>query len=211
MVSEIEKRWLKENYIIGFRLKKEGRKVIAYSIVRDVEFADYPYEGQTVPANGIVDPYVFVDSSERKLLDPDRENLVFHYFLGISPSRLELYRQFPQDVDRNSLKGVRTIGSGQGAITGFKSPYRNPSVRTEEFTIMQLYPAYGFYNPLSYSVVPKIYIYANKYSVDWVEHTVLSKEEKKKARYFTLGGLTRVEAPGWLIRKDILVPDEEVE
>ncbi|MBA7499306.1 hypothetical protein ES704_02046 [subsurface metagenome] len=91
------------------------------------------------------------DSQSRHYLEPHTEDLIYHSFWGVTPTRARIYVQYPPRADVGSVLAVPRSETGDiGYIDGDKSPYEGPfSNATELFTVKEKYPAFQGYNPLN--------------------------------------------------------------
>jgi len=91
------------------------------------------------------------DAQARHFLEPHSEDLIYHSFWGVTPTRARIYVQYPPRADVGSVLAVpRTIVGDVGYIDGEKSPFDGPySITTEMITVREKFPAYQAYNPLN--------------------------------------------------------------
>lgn len=91
-----------------------------------------------------------IDGSSRRYLMPPEEKWIHHAFYGINKPKSRIFFQYPTRQDRMNLIAVqRTITGDVGYVDGEMSPYDGPfSVKTQLFTVHELYPAFNCYNPL---------------------------------------------------------------
>jgi hypothetical protein len=200
---EIDKAFLKEGYILGVQMRDDAKRKNFYFRILSIEETHYQYSFGALAAGGSSGWIRPQDSSNRYILDPPQDSLINHLFVGVYPTRAEIYLQYPLDRDKGALVGTRVVGSGQGVFAdGIRSPYRNPSLHTELVTIHYVDPAFNAYTPIAATV--QIYLYAVQYRVSPVI-TVLSEEEKKRAKVFGIFGKDLADAPDWLHTKGIEV------
>lgn len=91
-----------------------------------------------------------IDSESRRYLMPSDDKWINHVFYGINKPKARIYFQYPTRADRWNLVAVqRTITGDVGYIDGRISPYDGPfSIKSQLFTVNELYPAFNCYNPL---------------------------------------------------------------
>lgn len=72
------------------------------------------------------------DSSSRRLLEPNdsERNLIWQILVGASPSRMQIFPLFGRDQNLGLENSIAT-GEDEYWITGFDSPYNNPSPQSE--------------------------------------------------------------------------------
>ncbi|MCL0050431.1 hypothetical protein M1N22_01065, partial [Dehalococcoidia bacterium] len=145
------------------------------------------------------------DAAGRYWLEPEFDNILFHSFFGIDPDYAWVYRRFPSNVDRGSLIGTRDIGGKVGAISGFDSPFRNPSPQTEFFTVRGTHPSFIGYHPYlePASTLVHLNFFIMKYGVDYLGYPghrdeQPSEEQMERAVIRTMGGHIGVPLPEWL-------------
>ena len=69
-----------------------------------------------------------VDDLDRQLIEPDTDekNLLFQVMMGVAPSRMQVFPIWGRDRSPN-LEGGAEPGEPQVPVTGYDSPYNNPS------------------------------------------------------------------------------------
>lgn len=161
------------------------------------------------------------DLSDREIITP-RENereLMFQTFMGISPSRLQVFPYFGRN-GRPNLVGGSEPGKNQVAIDGYDSPYNNPTRQSEVITLnnmadLSIQP----YNPTSQPVDPRLSFHINKFKFAAIENVELMKsfiEGQVNFRDNVVGiGARSSEqepTPGWLQKNfgDIIYTTEEI-
>ena len=201
MLSEVERAFLKEGYILGVGMMDEGVRRNFYFKVLAVERTPYPYSFGAMNAgasSGWISPE---DDSKRTLLNPPENTLINHFFVGVSPTRAEIYLQYPLDNDKGSLVGTRVVGSGIGVFArGQTSPYQRPSVLTELIAVHGVSPAFNAYTPVAASV--RVYFEAVQYRVG-APLTEVTDEQRRRANVFAIYGKTIAPCPGWLAGKGL--------
>jgi len=199
---EIDRLFLKEGYLLGIQMSDAERRADFFFRVLSVEECPYQYSFAALAAaanSGWVRPQ---DSSNRYILEAPETTLVNHFFTGVFPTRAEIYLQYPLDRDKNTLLGTRTVGSGIGIFAdGKRSPYYEPSPRTELVSIKDIGPAFCAYSPIA--CTPKVYFHAVQYRVS--APLIPTEEERKKARIIAIYGKTLVACPNWLVGKGVEV------
>ncbi len=199
MHQDYERLFLKEGYILGIQMLENSKRMNYYFRVLSLEDTPYQYSFAAIAAGGATGWIRPQDSSNRYFLNPPEQTLINHMFVGLNPTRLELYLQYPLDKDKGALVGSRVVGSGMGMFAeGITSPYRSPSTRTEIVSIKDIDPAFNAYSPIA--CTPKIYVYAVQYRVS-APLTTLAAEEKKRARIVGIFGKNLADAPNWLQNK----------
>lgn len=199
MLEALERAFLKEGYLLAVQMTDEGRRRNFYFKVLSVEECPYPYSFGAIAAAGSSGWIRPQDASNRYFLDPPEISLINHLFIGVQPTRAEIYLQYPLDRDKGSLVGTRTVGSGIGVFAeGILSPYREPSLQTELITIHNIDPAFNAYTPVAATV--KAYLYAVQYRVS-PPLAEVTPEERKRAKVFAIYGKNLVACPNWLTGK----------
>jgi len=156
-----------------------------------------------------------VDAFNRHYFEPYKESLIFHIFWGVNKPKARMYVQYPPRKNiGNILAPDRTVVGDVGYITGDDSPYDGPySVKTELFSIKEIYPAFQAFNPLTDNMI-NLLLSAEymKYSYKILKDRTLIKElvlGQRPARKYTMGQIDpdAMSVPEWLERlvtKDIL-------
>jgi hypothetical protein len=90
------------------------------------------------------------DANNRRYLMPPEGRWLNQIFWGVNKPKVRIYFQYPSRQDRWNLLAVqRTITGDVGYVDGEMSPYDGPfSVKSQIFTVHDLYPAFNVYNPL---------------------------------------------------------------
>lgn len=199
---EIDRLFLKEGYLLAVQMVDTQKRTNFFFRVLSLEECPYQYSFSALAAaasSGWIRPQ---DSANRYILSSPEKSLVNHVFVGVFPTRAEMYLQYPLDRDKNSLVSTRTVGSGIGIFTdGKRSPYYEPSPRTELVAIYGIEPAFNAYSPVA--CTPKLYIYAVQYRVS--DPIIPPAEEQKKARIIGIYGKTLADCPDWLTGKGVEV------
>ncbi len=194
---DIEEYYLKDHDILGLIFEKDNSAHIFYFRIDRTEPSNFPYSFGSISASGNSGWIDLQDSSTNTyFLEPDDENVINHFFYGISPSRAEVYFQYPKDVDRWKLFGSRAVGSQHGVIFGWESPYRHPHPKTEFITVYGKRPAMNVYNPTSSAQTIRVMFYARTYRVEIIESP--TPEEFRRAIIKNPGGKALIVAPDWL-------------
>ena len=91
------------------------------------------------------------DAGSRRYLMPPEEHWIYHSFYGVNKPRARIFFQYPTRQDRMNLVAVqRTITGDVGYVDGEMSPFDGPfALKTQLFTVHELYPAFNCYNPLN--------------------------------------------------------------
>lgn len=141
------------------------------------------------------------DSANRYILEPEEENKMYLIYYGISPSLARIYRRYPANVDRGSLIGTRTTTGAVGFIDGVLSPPHVPSSQTEFITLLGLHPAFFGYHPYlePSTITVRMNFYVVVFKIEYLRSP--TEEEKMKAVKRTMGGITLLETPSWVVRR----------
>lgn len=105
-----------------------------------------------------------VDTVDRNFLIPQEseQNLVFHIQFGIAPSRMQVYPIFGRERAPN-LRGTAEPGTPQVPVTGFDSPYNEPSEQMEMFIVNnQDIPSFQAFNPTDEALEARLSFHVNK-------------------------------------------------
>lgn len=104
------------------------------------------------------------DSSGRRLLEPnsDERNLVYQILAGVAPSRMQLFPFFGRDQNLG-LENSIAVGEDESWITGFDSPYNNPTRQSEVFYINDMSRLkLQAYNPMDEAKEARVSFFINK-------------------------------------------------
>jgi len=110
-----------------------------------------PYSLGAVAAGGNLAAWnEIADAGPRRYLMPPEERWIYHSFYGVNKPKARIFFQYPTRQDRMNLVAVqRTIIGDVGYVDGEMSPFDGPfSLKTQIFTVHELYPAFQCYNPL---------------------------------------------------------------
>ncbi len=204
MLSDtVQRAILKEGHILGVQLMDEEQRRNFFFRVLSIEETPYPFSFGFLAAgasSGWINPQ---DEAARTILNPREATLINHFFIGVSPTRAEVYLQYPLDRDKGTLTGTLIVGRGIGVFAdGNMSPYRNPSLQTELVSIRDIHPAFNAFTPVP--AVVWTYFHAVQYRVS-APLTKLTDEERRRARIFAIFGKTLTTAPNWLSDKGMEV------
>ena len=204
--SGIYSRRLSNGDILALRMSDGGHRK-AYNVkVIDSEFPIDLQEFSLGSASALAAAgtgwSLVQDSSSNNLLEPGDDWELYQVFYGIHPSYAWIYRRYPGNVDRGSLRGTRATGGQTGYVSGAQSPLRCPSERTEVFTLKGGgSPSYFGYLPYAEpsSVTMRMSFYIGTYYLEKVDVKTLSNFELARVKPITFGGRKAlVVAPSWL-------------
>lgn len=151
-------------------MKYNGNEDILWWRVKTWEQANYRFTWpNTIASNSQNSPgFIEIQNAQQTyILQPQRDDILFHFFVGVYPASQLLYLQYPSSKDRNALAISRSVdGTGQGAIDGRQSQLYNPSVDSEILTMADLRPVYNIFNNSGATVTPQLWFYARMYEVD---------------------------------------------
>ena len=136
------------------------------------------------------------------VLSPNMERLIYHGFIGINPSDAWLYEQYPSGTYTRKVRGLASIGEEYGYVTGWQSPYLDPSELTEFMTIYDLAPpVYNMYSPHN-DITGYLNFYFMKYWSKFIDDPAVVDASEKRTMEAVPVVLGDVEdpltAPNWL-------------
>jgi len=209
---EIYNYFLKPGQMLAVQMIENQSRKHYYFRILGVEETPYPYSFGAISAGSSSGWKRPQDAQTRYFLEAAEESVAIHHFTGVSPTRAEIYLQYPLDKDRNSLVGSRTVGSGIGIFAeGKNSPYRDPSPRTELLSLKDIGPAFNAYTPVAATV--RVFFWAVCYRITPPITAVMDRiskpeeqmldEERRRARVLPIFGKTPTEAPSWLQGKGL--------
>lgn len=150
------------------------------------------------------------DDSSRYYLEPqtDHRDTLYHIFWGGAPvsSDIRFFMQYGTRQDRGSLTGTRAVPGDVGFIDSEESPYTDPSIKTELFTMNELHPAFKVYNATLNTQTIYQNFYFMKYLYKVIEDETLIRDllapGQRRCKKYTMGGIDRIiRAPEWWNKK----------
>lgn len=148
-----------------------------------------------------------VDTVDRHLTIPQdsEQNTYFHIQYGVAPSRMQIFPIFGRDRSPN-LRGTAEPGEPQIPVSGFDSPYNEPSAQQEIFTInAQEFPSFQAFNPMDEPAEARVSFHINKIKYATVTNVDLMKAmlqgQKPFRSHMTSLGVQKgdkLRAPNWL-------------
>lgn len=162
-----------------------------------------------IAANTAGDRDEFLDGQGRKLLEPDDEEreLVFQLLFGVEPSRMELYPEFGREQNLGLEEDIEP-GGDEKWVTGFDSPYNNPSLQSEVIYVNDM-PSVKIqaFNPMDTADEARLSIHINKIGYATITDVNLMKamlQGQIPAHKHEVGlgaeGVNQVTTPQWLSR-----------
>lgn len=149
------------------------------------------------------------DAQGRRLVEPndDERNLIFQLMFGVSPSRMQIYPRFGRDQNLG-LEENMGPGLDEHWITGYDSPYNNPSEQSEVFYINDMDRLkLQAYNPMDEPEEARLSIFVNKLQYGTVKdvntmNAILNGSITTKRHIMGLGVPERhqIKAPSWVNR-----------
>lgn len=222
---EIEKHIPQENWYVGL-LWDEGYWF--FKTIRKQQltvFEPYIFNDEVALAVGSTSGWETpTDAQARFYLEPQEEESVYQFFIGLSPSPLELYLQYTQREDRMNLIVPRTVPGPIGFWNGEYTRYLDPSPGTEIWSVHDLRPYFnvclpGIFDGYAYNDERQL-VYASFWITPFTYQVVRDKEKiksflrgDKRCTVRTMGDPHRpIKAPGWLIEdySQCMVQPEEV-
>lgn len=219
MKESHENLFLKEGYLLALQFEQGWA---AFRILGWEPSNVKPYSLGAVDAAGNLTTWdEIIDSGTRRYLEPPEKRWINHIFYGVNKPKARIFFQYPTRQDRWNLISVqRTITGDVGYIDGEMSPYDGPfSLKSQIFTVNELYPAFNCYNPLpddmdnvmlNFDIMRYSYIIIK--NKDLI-HDILTL--KRPGRLHTVAGIDPGPAtmPDWLselIGKDLLTYSKSV-
>lgn len=205
---EIETYIPKENWYVSL-LFEEG--YFTFQIIRKQQttvYAPYTFNDDAVITAGGTSGWTSpADANGRFYLEPQKEEVIYQTFTGISPSQSRMYLQYTQREDRMNLITPRAVPGDIGYWDGELSPYKNPSPQTELWTVHDLFPYLNVENvPMtgeSEKIRTSFYITAYTYKVVRDTDKILKfLRGEKPATIRTMGDGDRpIKAPYWMLNQ----------
>lgn len=202
----IEDEFLKEGQFLMLRFKQGwlGFRTMGREITN---LTPYQLESSlaTVTTSTSWDDIPVSTTDDRVQIAPTREHKdqLYQVAYGISPSRAQIYEQFISRQDRGSLVATRAEGGAVGHNDGEESPYRDPSIRTEFFSVYERSPVFKAYNPTPDTIEVNMNFVIAKHFYYTIKTESLIKDfltGQRRCKFYTMGmpGEDPVSAPDWL-------------
>lgn len=204
-----EAHWLQEGHFVALQFG-QGWLVIMITGREHSNLRPFSLGGVSAAGN-LSDWDEVKDTSNRKYLEPPKEQFIKQIFWGVSPAKARVFLQYPSRQDRWSLIQVtRTLTGAIGYIDGELSPFNGPfSPKTELWTVYQLYPALNVYNPTTERMVDV----AMNFDIMNYTYKIITDKDAIKAflsgdrriRKHTVGGIdpSPPACPAWLEKLNV--------
>lgn len=147
------------------------------------------------------------DGNNNKILEPtdDDRNTIFQLMYGVAPSRIQMFELYGRDRNR-AVQDYDEPGDPAPAVSGYDSPYNNPSRESELFYVNSMSPLrLQAFNPMDESTEARLSFHVNKMRYATVTDKSLMKamlQGQQPARLATLGGgvqdRNQVGIPTWV-------------
>ena len=193
--SQIEKRFLKENQLIGLGFPKQGFVFFRVTAVEEIIYHDYEESPGAIAADTFENSARLPISafSIDNLLRVEKCNHLYQVFMGWQPGAVRQYAYYPYETARRNLD-VKTVYTKApfGYLTGFDSTYDTPSPTTELFIPIDVEVGFGWWNPLSEAVTVELQILIRKLEVDVIRDPELIMRilsGQQPCRLTTIGGV----------------------
>ena len=208
-----ENLFLKEGFLLGLQFQ-QGWACFRILGGEPSNVKPYSLGPVTAAADNLSAWNEIIDANTRRYLMPPEEKWIYHSFYGVNKPKARIFFQYPTRQDRGNLVAVqRTITGDVGYIDGEMSPFDGPfSVKSQLFTVHELYPAFQCYNPLNDDMDEVMLNFdIMRYSYLIIKNRDLIRDIltlKRPGRLHTVGGIdTPAAAPAWLsnlVSKDLL-------
>lgn len=202
----VEDEFLKEGQFLGLRffdgwtffrvLGKEVTNLTPYQLESALTTGSTSTSWNDIPVS---------TTDDRNQLAPTREHKdqIYQIFYGISPSRAQIYWQYISRQDRGCLVATRAEGGAVGHVDGEESPYRDPSIRSELFTLYDRSPSFKAYNPTPDTIAVNMNFVVAKLYYFIVKNEQMIKDflmGQRRCKFYTVGmpGEDPVTIPSWL-------------
>ena len=210
----IEDRWLEPGYYLALEFDS-GYHVVRILGREPSGLKDYnlAYNSSTTTHATVTttaDWDEATDSAGRYYLEPqtDHRDNIYQIFWGGWPisADIQFFMQFLTREDRWSLIGTRAVPGDVGYLDSEATPYNNPSIQSELFTMNEIHPAFKVYN----ATLNTQTIYQNfmimKYLYQPIKDEALIRElltpGQRRCKKYVMGGIDKkIRAPNWWAEK----------
>lgn len=148
-----------------------------------------------------------IDPNNNKILEPNDQdrNIIHQILFGVAPSRMQVFRLFGRDRN-NAVENYDEPGEPGAYVSGFDSPYNNPSPQTEVMYINSMAPLrLQPYNPTDTALEANVSFHINRMEYVTITDKGLMKSmlQGQQPAHFSIMGLgtegsDRVGIPTWL-------------
>ena len=143
----------------------------------------------------------------RRYTEPQKKELFYQYFWGVTPPKTRVFTQFPPRVDLRILIERLNLKGDIGYVSGRDSSYWNPSPKTEIWSVVDLHPQFQCYNPTNDAIPNVLMRFAYcKYPYRLVKEKPLITdfvEDRRKVHKYIMGPPDApADIPDWL--KDVV-------
>lgn len=159
------------------------------------------------PNTAAVDNQNITDTNENLILEPDDQdrNIIHQILFGVAPSRMQVFRLFGRERN-NAVQDYDEPGDPAAYVTGFDSPYDNPSPQTEIMYINSMAPLrLQAYNPTDTELEARVSFHINRLKYVTITDKALMKSmlQGQQPAHFSMMGLgvqdnDQVGVPTWL-------------
>ena len=162
-----------------------------------------------------------IDELGRQLVEPNdsAKELMFQVLVGVAPSRMQVYPMYGRSRAPN-LRGGAEPGDPQVPLTGYDSPYNNPSLQGEFFTTNDMNTLQlQAYNPMDEPKEARLSMYVNKFRYSVVENVDLMRsfiDGQVPFRSHPMGlgakNTDQLSTPGWIESRfgDVILTTREI-
>lgn len=162
-----------------------------------------------------------IDELGRQLVEPNdsAKELMFQVLVGVAPSRMQVYPMYGRNRAPN-LRGGAEPGDPQVPLTGYDSPYNNPSLQGEFFTTNDMNTLQlQAYNPMDEPKEARLSMYVNKFRYTVVENVDLMRsfiDGQVPFRSHPMGlgakNTDQLSTPGWIESRfgDVILTTREI-
>jgi len=176
-----EERWLKVGHFLGI-LFAEGP--VFFRITARERTNYKPLSPGTAAADGTIEDWQ-PKIDDKRVFEPEAKDIILHALWGVKPAPIRVYLDFPSRKPKWNLIGTRKVKGDVGYLDGYESPFDFPSIKSELFCFVDLYPAFYFYNPTSEAEDVYVKLDAMKYKYVIVKNRAMIRdfiEAKRRIR-----------------------------
>jgi len=155
--------------------------------------------GNTTIAGGAANNWhQWLNANNQDIFRERDKDKILQAFIGIYPSRLRFWKQFPAPVTRGNLYEIKVPAvltvAAPGYISGEWSPYEAPTTLTEVLVPPELIIWWGVFNPEAVAVFPRFQVFIRRIQVRYFKMN--NSKDKQRIESIMNGARCKKWSPG---------------